>query len=156
MIFDRTAQDVVQAEQLFNEKVKAFLPLTDAEENIMERGRVTVGTLNRIEQKQAEIALQLKDWGYIKEILVNKEWNAEVFFQEDLERLVENTKALRNSFFVITTSLKNPDVRFFYEDFNRMEQILSEIWQLIEAAKATFKYSGALNANQTILPLKGA
>ena len=56
MIFDRTQEDVDTAVRLRNEKVKEFKNLTNEEINTLERGTITINTLNRIENKQTEIA----------------------------------------------------------------------------------------------------
>ena len=155
MIYDRTIQDVAQAKEIFETKVKNFVALTTAEKTTLERGRVTVNTLNRIEQKQAEMAQKLKNYGYFDGDIINKSWSNEVFFNEDLKRLAQNTATLREAFYIISSDMKNPEARFFYEDFNTMERFLAEIEALIENMEKSFKRSGAVSANQTILPLKG-
>lgn len=156
MIYDRVIEDVTQAQALFENKVKKFIPLTDAEKTTLERGRVTVNTLNRIEQKQAEIGQILKDWKYLKEDITNKQWSNEVFFREDLQRLTDNTAKLRDAFYVLSKDLPNPEARYYFEEFNIMERFLFEIEELIKEAKSNFKRSGAISANQKItLPLKG-
>ena len=56
MIFDRTQNDVDAAISLRNKKVKGFESLTSEEINTLERGTITINTLNRIENKQMELA----------------------------------------------------------------------------------------------------
>lgn len=153
MIFDRTKEDVEAAEQIFNEKVKKFIPLSEDEENQMERGRLTTSTLNRIELKQAEIKYWLKELQYLKKDLINKQWNDGFFFKEDLQRLVENTKELRTAFYVSDNSIENPVAIFRYDEFNKIEKILFELAENIDNAKFSFKLSGTFNSNQSVLPL---
>lgn len=155
MIYDRTIEDVTQAQALFENKVKKFFPLTDTEKNTLERGRVTVDTLNRIENKQAEIGQILNKWHYLKEPIINKQWSNEVFFREDLQRLTENTAKLREAFYVLNKDMPSPEARYFFEEFNTMEKLLAEISFLIFATKQSFKRSGTVYANQSTLPLKG-
>lgn len=154
MIYDRTIQDVIDAEQIFNEKIKQMLPLTAEEENILEKGRVTATTLNRIENKQAELASLLNDEMFVKVNLQNKSWSNQVFFQEDLRRLVDNSKALRDNFFVIS-AIENPSARFYFEDFNKIEKILAEVEAQIANARKSFRRSGSFSAGQSVLPQKG-
>lgn len=155
MIYDRTLEDVANAKTIFAEKVTMSIPLTDAEKDIMERGMVTADTLNRIEQKQAEIGQILNKWHYLKEPIINKQWSNEVFFREDLQRLTENTAKLREAFYVLSEELPNPEAWYYFEEFNTMEKLLAEISFLVFATKQSFKRSGAAYANQSILPLKG-
>jgi flagellar biosynthesis/type III secretory pathway chaperone len=156
MIYDRTAQDVEQAQEIFETKVKNFVALTEDEKTALERGRVTVDTLNRIEQKQAEIATMLKQWHYLKQDIANKTWSSGVFRQEDLKRLADNTKILRDCFYVMSANIANPAARFYYTEFNNMEKILWETSQLIKFTESSFKHCGSFNSNQIKLPLKGA
>ena len=153
MIFDRTKEDVETAEQIFNEKVKNFIPLSEEEESQMERGRLTTSTLNRIELKQAEIKYWLKELQYLKKDLINKQWNDGFFFKEDLQRLVENTKELRAAFYVSDNSTENPVAIFRYDEFNKIEKILFELAENIDNAKFSFKLCGTFNSNQSVLPL---
>lgn len=157
MIYDRTQQDVDNAQAIFETKVKAFIELTDEEKNIMERGRVTTNTLNRIEEAQNAIGEMLVTMGYLKIPIVNKSWrSADVFFAEDLQRIVDNTKALRRSFFVLSQNLKDPIPAFDYTNFNIIERLLYEMDELIEIVKSNYKRAGAYKAGQRIhLPLKG-
>ena len=55
MIFDRTAADVEEAIRIRKEKVQKMQDLTEEEINILERGTLTINTLNRIEEKQEEL-----------------------------------------------------------------------------------------------------
>lgn len=155
MIYNRTAEDIAQAQEIFETKVKKFVALTEAEKTALERGRVTADALNRIEQKQAEIGQILNNWHYLDTAIANKRWSTEVFRQEDLKRLADNTAILREAFFLIN-DVQLPEARFFYEEFNKMEQILFELGELISNTKKSFKTSGTFSANQNILTLKGA
>lgn len=160
MIYDRTQQDVDKASELFETKVKAFIPLTAEEEAIMERGRVTIDTLNRIENNQKYIHDALKQIGYSDLGVTNKKWSGtEVFYDDDLKRLVDNTKILRDNFFVYSQNIENPSPYFRYTDFNNIEKLLDEMSDIV--IKILFwetneTIAGAYNAGQTInLPLKG-
>ena len=55
MIFDRTASDVDAAIKIRDEKVKSYQELTEEDVDILERGFITLNTINRIEEKQSEL-----------------------------------------------------------------------------------------------------
>ena len=55
MIYNRTENDIETARNLIETKVKNFAELTEDDVAKIERGTFTVNTLNRIEQKQAEL-----------------------------------------------------------------------------------------------------
>ena len=55
MIFDRTQNDVDTAILLRDTKVKNFETLTESEIATLEKGMLTINTLNRIETKQRRI-----------------------------------------------------------------------------------------------------
>ena len=54
MIFDRTQNDVDTAILLRNTKVKNFETLTESDIATLEKGTLTINTINRIENKQEE------------------------------------------------------------------------------------------------------
>lgn len=155
MIYNRTQEDVEQAEQIFTTKVLKLMTLNDEEKQVLARGRVTKETLNRIESKQAEIAEILKKWHYLGDAITNKEWNTQVFFDEDLTRICENNKKLRNAFYIISQEMRNAVPMFHFEEFNIVEKILAELDLLISATRKSFKRSGTFAAEQATLPLKG-
>ena len=62
---------------------------------------------------------------------------------------------LREAFYLIN-DVQLPEAIFFYEEFNKMEQSLFELGEMISNTKKSFKTSGTFSANQNILPLKGA
>ena len=55
MIFDRTQNDVDTAILIRSEKVQNFETLTESEIATLEKGTLTINTLNRIENKQSEL-----------------------------------------------------------------------------------------------------
>ena len=81
MIFDRIQEDVNSAISLRNSKVKAFEDLTREEINILERGTITINTLNRIENKQAEISELLSQLS-INVNIENKNWEEIQIFNQ--------------------------------------------------------------------------
>ena len=74
MIFDRTQNDVDTAIRLRNEKAKTFQELTESEIAILEKGTMTINTLNRIENKQEELKNLFNEMGYWNTPMTNKVW----------------------------------------------------------------------------------
>lgn len=146
MITDRTQFDVKNAKSIIEEKVKKFIELTSAEEKTLERGTVTINTINRIEDKQAEIQEILNDMGYWNVSIFNKKWNfGDVFRQSDLDRIVENNSMLRSAFYALKDSPVNAIGKYHYSEFNSLERILLDIFTNIEYTISKYRRCGNFN-----------
>lgn len=146
MITDRTQFDVKKAKSIIEEKVKKFIELTSAEEKTLERGTVTINTINRIEDKQAEIQKILNDMGYWNVSIFNKKWNfGDVFRQSDLDRIVENNSMLRSAFYALKDSPVNAIGKYHYSEFNSLERILLDIFTNIEYTINRYRRCGNFN-----------
>jgi hypothetical protein len=154
MIFDRTFEDIGKVKQILK-KLKEFANLTQADVETLERGTITYNTLNRIENKQKELAEILEQWTYLIVPISNKSWTKnDIFNQADLERLANNTIVLREAFYVIDKTQPNPKARYDYQDINAMEKILDEIDRLVEVTKTSFKRSNTFESGQNfVLPM---
>ena len=98
MIFDRTQNDVDTAIRLISEKVKAFQQLTESEIATLEKGTMTINTLNRIESKQDELKSLFNDMGYFGCDIENKQWaETDIFDVDNFQRIIDNTNILRIS-----------------------------------------------------------
>ena len=64
MIFNRTEADVTEAKRIILEKVQKFLTLSNTEIETLEKGCLTINTLNRIENEQRRLNEVLNDMGY--------------------------------------------------------------------------------------------
>lgn len=145
MIFNRTISDVNSAKQLRANKMQKGIPLTDVETEIMERGCITINTLNRIEEKQSELKKKLNDMGYYNAPIINKKWGyTDIFTQEDLKRLVGNDIILRDAFYVYFNSPKNAIAKFHYEEINAIEKILFDISRNIDYTINNYKICGTV------------
>lgn len=142
MIFDRTQNDVDAAISLRNSKVKAFEDLTSEEINILERGTITINTLNRIENKQAEIAELLSQLS-INVNIENKNWEEiQIFNQAEFQRILDNLNVLTNSFCVYSNTPNIPKISYHFEDINAIEKILFDLEELYNKALKSFLYCG--------------
>ena len=143
MIFDRTQADVNNAIDIRTNKLQKFEALTDREMEILEKGFFTITTLNRIDDKQGELAVLLTDMGYLQTPIVNKAWNnTQIFSREEFQRIINNTNVLRQAFFVYKDTPNTPPVSFYWDDVNALEKILYSLQQAIDSVKASTIYAG--------------
>jgi galactose-1-phosphate uridylyltransferase len=146
VIYDRTASDVASAKKMRLEKVQKFIDLTDEEVETLERGLLTINTLNRIENKQAEIKAMLDNMGYFNTPVINKTWTVnDIFTADDLQRIVDNNTALRAAFYAMNDSPKNAIAKYYYEEFNSLEKILFDISSNIEYTVSKYRRCGTFN-----------
>lgn len=138
MIYDRTSADVSRAASL----IKRGKPFTEEEIDAIERGAVTLNTLNRIEGKQIELAEALNSMGYGVNVS-NKTWaEGQFFFAKDLKRLVDNTVAIRMAFGALSDTPTNPRAEYHYREFNLLERVLNDVQENIEITEGFYKICG--------------
>lgn len=151
MIYDRTQIDVTEALKIRREKVQKGVELTQSEVEILERGTLTINTLNRIETKQEELKKLLNDMGYWNTPISNKVWNPSMVFNSgDLKRIFENSKVLRNAFFVLAETPSNPRASYEYNHWNSLEKILYDIETMVGTVKSNYKKCGKIRCGGVI------
>ena len=142
MIFDRTQEDIDTAIILRREKVQTFQELSDEETAILERGTLTVNTLNRIENKQTEIAELLSQLSRNVEI-ENKNWEeTQIFNRAEFQRILDNLNVLVKNFSVYSNTPNVPQISYHFEDINAIEKILFDLEELYNEALKSFIYCG--------------
>lgn len=141
MIFNRTQSDVDTAINLIQEKVKKFQPLTNEEIDILERGTMTINTLNRIEQKQEELKNLFNSMGYWNTNINNKtNWDlSDVFDGANFERIIHNLNVLREAFYTYKTTPSSPMASYHYESINNLEKILYDLNLMIYDIKSQYR-----------------
>lgn len=148
MIYNRTRQDVSRALKIRQEKVQKFLPLTDEEVNILERGCLTTITLNRIESAQNEIAEQMVQFGFpLPGEIVTKSWaTADLFLADDLKRLIANTEAFR----VALNLAKQEEMlqEYNYKTINEIERLLDVASQWVDRLAQSVFYAGDIYSGE--------
>lgn len=143
MIINRTQIDVDNAKKTIDDFVKKFKPLTDSQVTTLERGTMTVNTLNRIENKQTELKNLLNDMGYWNTQIVNREWTAgDIFTKDDFQRIIDNENTLRDAFFSYASTPATPSVSFHYSDINNLEKVLFDIDVMINDVKSNYRECG--------------
>lgn len=149
MITNRTAQDVENAKIIRDTKVKAFEILTQEEIDTLERGTITKNTLNRIENKQAELKELLNEAGYRGTPIVNRTWDSEDWqYREEWQRVLNNLNVLKQSYFIYTATPATPDTKLDYINLNAVEKILNDLQNMINAMKAEYRYCGTFNCGE--------
>lgn len=146
MIFDRTQQDVDIAIQIRDDKVKKFIVLTETENEQIERGTLTINTLNRIESKQQYLADLLNLYAYPVQIQTRTNWTSiDIFDEENHSRILQNLLSLKKAFYVLKNSPDIPEYLFGFIELNSVEKILVDIEYLINAMSANWVYMGEYN-----------
>lgn len=148
MIFERTQNDVDTAILLRNTKVKKFEMLTESEIATLEKGTLTINTLNRIENKQQEIKELFSNIA-INVDIQNKVWDGtEIFDKANFERILQNLNILIGNFCVYRNTPSVPSVSYYFEDINSIEKILFDLEELYEKTLQSFRYCGTLYCGQ--------
>ena len=144
MIFDRTMEDVFAAISIREDKVQKGIELTDDDITTLERGTLTINTLNRIENKQAELKEILVEMGYGVGEISNSEWDySGIFKQEDFDRILTNEQKLKDAFFVYhdTPNVSSNNYRLF-SVINEVEKILADIEEMTDDVKSNYRRCG--------------
>ena len=149
MIFDRTQNDVDTAILIRNTKVKKFEALTESDINYLERGTITINTLNRIEEKQEDLKGILNDMGYWNTPITNKVWGEnDIFNVVDFQRIIDNTNVLRNAFFIYKDTPNTPPISYHWQDINALEKILYDLDVMINDVKSHYRECGTFESGE--------
>ena len=149
MIFDRTQNDVDTAILLRDTKVKKFETLTESEIATLEKGMLTINTLNRIETKQEELKNLFNDMGYWNTPITNKTWgDNDIFNADEFQRIIDNTNVLRKAFFVYKATPNTPPISYYWDDINSLEKILYDLDVMINDVKSLYRECGAFESGE--------
>ena len=149
MIFDRTQNDVDTAKLLRDTKVKKFETLTESEIATLEKGTLTINTLNRIEEKQEDLKGILNDMGYWNTPITNKVWGEnDIFNVVDFQRILDNTNVLRNAFFVHKDTPNTPPISYHWQDINALEKILYDLDVMINDVISHYRECGTFQSGE--------
>lgn len=149
MIFDRTQNDVDTSILLRDTKVKKFETLTESEIATLEKGTLTINTLNRIEAKQEELKNLFNDMGYWNTSITNKTWGENDIFNEDeFQRILDNTNVLRQAFFVYKATPNTPPISYHWKDINAFEKILYDLDVMINDVKSHYRECGTFESGE--------
>ena len=142
MIYNRTASDVETAKTLRG-LLQARNTLTSEQIAELERLSCTDDMLNRVENKQAELAVILSGYAYMVHIENKTDWqNEEIFTHQHHQRLLNNLDALKQAYYIYSTTPKTPTYMYGYEEANSIEKILVDIEAMIEDMEGRFRECG--------------
>ena len=146
-------EDVNNAWALILEKVQPKLPLTEAERETLSRGTIGIDTLNRIEDKCAELVDIFAMLGYDEvEGVSCKVWTHEdIFYSRELSRVLNNVNILRNAYFVYGYTPPTPQARYHYTAINAIEKILYDLEEITDKVSQSFIYCGTIHSGGVFL-----
>ena len=143
MIYNRAKNDVDNALRIRIEKVQRFIKLSADDIEILERGFVTINTINRVEQKQAELYNAFVNAGYYCKKIINKSWQAgDIFKDDDFERLISNDDILKVAFFPLSETPMQVLAKYDFQNLNNLEKILFDLGENYEYMLANWKRCG--------------
>jgi hypothetical protein len=143
MIFNRTQADVEKAILIRNDKVKKFAELSSDDIEALEHGFITINTINRVEEKQAELYGFFIGSGYYCPKISNRIWQAgDIFKDEDFERLISNDDILKVAFFPLSETPTQVLARYNFQNLNNLEKILFDLGENYEYMLANWKRCG--------------
>ena len=149
MIFDRTQNDVDTAIILRREKVQTFQELSENEVATLEKGTLTINTINRIETKQDELKNLFNDMGYWNTTTINKMWGEnDIFNVDEFQRILDNTNVLRQAFFVYKDTPNTPPISYYWDDINALEKILYDLDVMINDVKSNYRECGSFECGE--------
>ena len=148
MIFNRTANDIEAAKEL-RAKLQSGEDLTSQEVEVLERGTLTINTLNRIESKTAELKALFDDIGYFAGNVNVKAWEySQIFGIEDFERILANVDALRRAYYVYKDTPDIPRARYHFQNINDIEKILFDLETMYRDMKGYVRECGTFECGE--------
>lgn len=149
MVFDRTEKDVEDAKQIIAEKVKKFVNLTEEELEILNRGTITIDTLNRIEAKQNEIKELINGMGYWSVNISNRIWEFnDIFDESNFQRIIENLNILKKAFYTYSFTPETPRMSYRFENINDIEKILYDLDLMVSDMKEKYRECGTFECGE--------
>lgn len=148
MIFDRTSQDVEKAREL-RAKLENGETITTDEYETLERGTMTLKTLNRIDGMVAELKTLMEQAGYYGAHVITKEWTKEdIFYDTDFEQFITNLKLLRKAYYVYPTTPETPEAEYHYSNINAIERILYDLRLMVDDMEDNYRVCGTFECGE--------
>lgn len=146
MIYDRTAEDVNNALIIRAEKIQKGIELTDDDKSILERGMITINTINRIESAKQYLFEALNGALYQTPPMTGGSWTySDVFKLSDFNKILEDIKTLKNAFFAYDNTPEVPKARFYFENINDVEKNIHDMQEVYDGMVSRYKHCGNFN-----------
>lgn len=150
MIYDRVQADINTA-LIIRKRLGKGETLTESEIEVLERGTLTINTLNRIEQKIGELTEIFNSLGYwnTNEIEIEK-WNYSGYFkQEDFDRILQNLEILKSAYYVYSATPNVPNANYRqFNTINAVEHILNDLQLMTDDMKIRYRICGATECGE--------
>jgi hypothetical protein len=149
VIYNRTQSDI-DAALIARKKIQNGEQLTESDMDSLERGTITINTLNRIEEKQSELIALFNSIGYwnIRGIQ-NRTWDyTDYFKQEDFDRILKNLDILKVAYYVYydTPIVSDSNYRRF-QTVNQVERVLSDMERMIGDMVQNYRICGEVSCS---------
>jgi hypothetical protein len=152
LITDRTRADVERWRVLHDKGWGAMTASEKTEWSGEMKGRYSYTDMNRVESAVATLANQFVEKGYLTTPLSTKtDWNLwSVPTKTDMQRYLGNVATLRSLVTVYPTTPEVPTVnqRLDYQRANDIEQILTDIYDILEKTPQSWYYSGEIHSGE--------
>lgn len=151
MIYDRTQEDVNNALRIREQKVQQGQELTSEDIETLERGTITINTINRIEQAQSDLFEYFISAGYFPQKIINKVWDEnEIFNSTDFERLIANGEVLRKAFYDYENTPDEALPKYAFEQLNAIERLLYDLWENYQYMVSNWKRCGIYRCGEVM------
>jgi hypothetical protein len=119
------------------------------------KGCLNLVDINRIEGNIAYLAEKMESYSYSPNIH-GKQWSrVDMPNRNDMERIIENIRALVSAFYSPDNPPALPTTMVSYADINAIEEYLSLIKQLLDVLESSFMKVGTIKSGSTMfLPIR--
>lgn len=150
MIYDRTIEDVTQALEIRKNYVQKGLPLEQSQIDILERGTLTINTINRIENKIQELQNKFNEIYYFCGDVSIKNWQySQIFYYEtEFTRILHNIELLMQAFYVKNDTPQIPEIDVYFQNINDMEKILYDLETVYNDMQLFFRECGTFECGE--------
>jgi hypothetical protein len=151
LITDRTQADVDRYAELKSKCLSGMTTEEKAEWETHLKGAYNYTDMNRVESAVEYVANRLTEAGYVVIPVVKKDWTVtDKPTLDDLKRYMKNISDIREAFATFKTTPEAPTMerRLSFQAANVMEQILTDVDDLITRMANAYFYSGDLYSGE--------
>lgn len=151
LVFNRTQKDVDEARHIRRDYIQKGLAINEEQREKLERGTITVNTLNRIETAQEELSNMLNSMGYYGCNAQNQKWDEyDIFQKKDFSRILKNLEMLKNSFFWFWHTPDVPELKYYYRNVNDIEKIMYDLFDMADQLKQRYRICGTFSCGEEL------
>lgn len=151
-ITDRTSGDVARAKELLEKARLKTLTVTEQLEYLAGlKGCYNISDINRVGGLINDIAQLLNTGGYTVNISAKEDYpNGYIMSKSDVESYLAMVTALKTAFYVKSSTPEVPLITQWldYEGANNIEQILSDVYELVCAMQEAYKPLGTFQLGE--------